>query len=155
MAAYTSYPNGVSTTQALRTGSQAAPEVFFMQQTFDASLLNLTTSDTAQLFTLVDGMFIDEVTVEILTADAGGGGITLGDGAQAAGYGAYATLSAAGKLAIAAGSATTYLYTVTTNAKVKPKLITSAANDKKILMAVTSATLTTLKVRVTVKGFFA
>jgi hypothetical protein len=153
MPAYTAYGNGQSLIQTVHTDPVGGPGVCFYTAEFDARQLTLTTSDTAQLFSLPTGCYVEEVMVNILNADAGGAGLNIGDGAQAAGYGAYATLSATGNLAVAAGSATTYLYTNTTNAKLKPKLV-SAANDQIIRIAPTTASVTTLRVRVTVKVTF-
>jgi len=150
MATYDTYSNGQSTISSAHTEPSGGPGAIFYTQDFDAAQLNLTTADKVQLFALADGIFVEEVIVRVLTLDAGGAGLNVGDGTQAAGYGAYATLSSAAILPVAAGSATTYLYTNTTNAKVKPKLIT-AANDKLIYIAPTSQSVTTLKVRVTIK----
>jgi hypothetical protein len=149
MATFSTYPTGETTVKSDSTNPNS-PCVTFLTQEYDASKQTVTTADKVQLFNLPLGAVVEEVTVNILTADAGGAGLNVGDGTQAAGYGAYATLSATGQQAIAAGSATTYLYTNTTNAKVKGKLV-AAANDRTIFIAPTTQSITTLKVRVTVR----
>jgi hypothetical protein len=153
MTAFVTYPTGQSTISTSHTEPSSSPGVVFFSQDYDAAKQTVTTGDNVQLISLPAGCYVEEVYVKVLTADAGGAGLNVGDGTQAAGYGAYATLSATGDLAIAAGSATTYLYTNTTNAKVKGKLV-SAAADQKILIAPTTQSITTLKVRVTVKVTF-
>jgi hypothetical protein len=144
MANYTTYANGapIAPGVEVKTGGPGAPAIVFYTNTFDASLRNITTSDTADILNLPAGGLVQGFTYQILTADAGGGTIGLGEGASTGIYVAAGTAISATTQPTAGNGSATY-----------PRSMGSS--DKTVRMSVATATVTTLKLRVTAQVLMA
>jgi len=140
MTAYTTYADGTTIAPPVGSGVYAsAPGPLILDVVYDASKRNAAIADVITVANIPAGAVITSAVVQVVTVDAGGGTLTLGDAGSANGWHTAQALNAAGKF-IAAGA-----YIVAGG-----KLI--AANTP-VTMTGATAAVTTAKVRIQLYGW--
>lgn len=108
MANYTTYGGGEVIANKAGANAAGYPATTVLVAEFDASKRNLATGDTVDIASLPNGVVVNSVVLEVVTADAGGGSIAVGTsaGTPAALVAATAVASAGRTLGAGAGVGT-------------------------------------------------